>query len=175
MSEPIAASISIGGKLPKRLVAPLCQAIAAAGVAMEWGDAPFRPKTAQDLLGACRQEWGTSVLWLCDDWANWGRFPALEAFLVERARLPFDLRSEGKAEFDPELIVFRPGRKPVSISTLANGKPIVTVDRLTPIVQRLAKLLRSRPFSQAKARRTLKRLHAALPVLSRPLTPSEIG
>ena len=94
MSEPIAATISIGGRLPKRLVGPLCREIAGAGVAIEWGDGLFRPKSAEDLLTACRKEQGASVLWLCDDNANWGRFPALEAFLTERAKLPFDLRSE---------------------------------------------------------------------------------
>jgi hypothetical protein len=63
-------------------------------VAIEWGDGLFRPNSAEDLLSACRNEQGGSLLWLCDDYANWGRFPALEALLTERAGLPFDLWSE---------------------------------------------------------------------------------
>ena len=160
--------------MAKRLVANLCQEIAAAGVAAEWGDGPFRPKSAEDLLSACRQERGTRVLWLCDDHANWGRFPTLEAFLVERARLPFDLRSEGKADYDPELIMFRPGKKPITIATTAKGKPIVTGETLAPIVRQLAAALKPRPISQAKARRALRQLTAVLPATLMPLPPFEI-
>jgi hypothetical protein len=72
MSEPISVCLAIGGRLPKRLVARLCRAIIADGVALDWGDAPFRPQTAQELLESCREEKGASVFWVCDDQASWG-------------------------------------------------------------------------------------------------------
>jgi hypothetical protein len=70
MSEPIPACLSIGGPISRRFVQPLCQAIANAGVSLDWGDARFRPHSGDDLLDACREEDGKVVLLLCDDEAN---------------------------------------------------------------------------------------------------------
>ncbi len=151
MSEPIPACLAIGGRLPARLVAPLCEAIIADGVALEWGEAPFRQRTAQELLETCREEHGVNVLWLCDDQANWGRLPGLEAFLLKRAKLPFDLRAAGKAEFDPDLVAFRPGRKPVRLLTTARGEPVVEAQRLKPIVSALTSAVQTSQASSPRA------------------------
>ena len=128
MSEPLPACISIGGKLPLKLVTPLCAAINADRVSLEWGDAPFRPKTAEELLHACHEEHDDKFLWLCDDQANWGRMPNLEDFLVKKAKLPFDLRSDGNVGLDPDLVFYRPGQKPVRITTTAQGDPVVIAE-----------------------------------------------
>ncbi len=109
MSEPIPACIAIGGKLSGKLVTHLCAAIDADRVSLEWGDAAFRPTTAEELLKACDDEHGDGTLRLCDDHANWGRLPNLEDFLTKVGKLPFDRRSDGKLGFDPDLIFSRPG------------------------------------------------------------------
>ncbi len=179
MSEPIPACLAIGGRLPKRLVARLCRAIIADGVALEWGDAPFRPQTAQELLESCREEKGVRVLWVCDEQANWGRLPALEAFLTERAKLSFDLRSEGKAEFDADVVTFRPGQKPTRIVTTANGEPVIAAHLLVPVIKELAGAIRvgrscsSRAWRE-RGERALARLQALTPPPITPLAPFEI-
>jgi hypothetical protein len=176
MSEPIPASISIGGRLSKRQVPALCKAIVADGVVVEWGDALFRPLIALDLLEVCQEVNGARVLLLCDDRANWGRFPALEEFLLKRAKLPFDLQTEGRAEFDPELVIFRPGQKPLRLTTSANGQPVVAAQVLTPIADALASAIGSRQkrASMARFRRVLKDLRAHLPPALTPLPSFEI-
>ena len=176
MSEPIPACISIGGRLSKKLVPALCKAIVADGVVVEWGDALFRPLIALDLLEVCQEVNGARVLLLCDDQANWCRFPTLEEFLLKRAKLPYDLRTEGKAEFDPELVMFRPGQKPLRITTSANGQPVVAAQVLTPITDALAKAIccDQKPARIAGARRVLKSLRALLPPALTPLPPFEI-
>ena len=176
MSEPIPACISIGGRLSKRLVPTFCKAIVADGVVVEWGDALFRPMIALDLLEVCQEVNGARVLLLCDDRANWGRFPALEEFLLKCAKLPFDLRTEGRAEFDPELVMFRPGQKPLRLTTSANGQPVVAAQVLTPIADALANAIGGgrKLATMARFRRVLKGLRAHLPPVFSPLPPFEI-
>ena len=95
MSEPIPTEISIGGKIRQELVPGLCKAIADEQVSLEWGDAYFRPETAEELLAACQDHDGVRVLWLCDDQANYGRFDVLEGFL-EREKIPFRHKSDAQ-------------------------------------------------------------------------------
>ena len=78
MSDCTPAEISIGGKIPASAVQLLCQAIVAEGVALEWGEASFAPKSADNLQRACTHRDGVVVLWLCDDQARLGQFEGLE-------------------------------------------------------------------------------------------------
>ena len=177
MSEPIPTCISIGGKLPRKLVPQFCESIQADGVALEWGDACFRPKSAEELMDACRDVEGIDVLWLCDDQANWGRLPSLEDLLTKVGKLPFDLRSDGKLGFNLDVISSRPGQRPVQITTNAQGDSVIVAELLAPIVKTLAKAAsaRQKQACQTGARRALKRLQAVLPPAITPLPPFEIG
>ncbi len=177
MSEPIPACISIGGKLTWKLVPQLCESIQADGLSLEWGDALFRPKTADELMESCRDEEGINVLWLCDDQANWGRLPNLEDFLTKVGKLPFDLRSDGKLGFDPDVIFSRPGQQPVQITTNAQGNSVIVAELLAPIVKMLAKAASAKQKQawQTGAQRALKRLQAVLPPAITPLPPFEIA
>jgi hypothetical protein len=174
MSEPIPACISIGGRVPRDFVSTLCQAIRAQGMALEWGDANFLPHSAENLLAARQQHDGVWVLWLCDDSANWGRLAVLEPVLVQRG-IPFNLQADGKAQYDPDLIVFRPGAEPIRILTNAAGKPVVPVEPLAAIQELLA-AARSDP---GRCQAQLDSAHAALadvlPPAFAPLPPFEIG
>lgn len=108
MGERMPAVILIGGRVPGVLVPQLCAVITAAGASIDWGDACFRPSTAQDLLDNRAEHDEALVLQLCDDQASWGEFKDLEAFLVQHG-IAFDRISEGRWEFDPEWVSFRPG------------------------------------------------------------------
>jgi hypothetical protein len=179
VSEPIPACIAIGGKIPTKQVASLCEAIANDGVSLEWGDAGFHPESADDLLNACREEQGVSILWLCDDQANWGRMPALEAFLAD-VGIPFDLRSDGKAEFDPDWRAFRPGQGRKSISTTAEGQPVVTLEHLAPLLTELQAAIHAGKRGNsaeclARAQAALLLLESHLSAVPSSLPPFEIG
>ena len=179
MSESIPACISIGGKVRANLAPQLCKAIAVEGVALEWGDGHFRPKSPHELLEARREIDGTPVLWLCDDQANWGRFAALEAFLVKHG-IAFNCQSDGKGEFSPDLIVFRPGFGPVRIMTSTGGEPVITAKSMEPVKTGLHAAITAGKradlqecLSQLEVAQTA--LHAALPPAIRPLPPFEVG
>lgn len=137
MSEHLSAEIWIGGNIPESLVPELCAVITHEGVALEWGEGSFAPKTVQDLKTSLRQndqsEW---LLWLCDDRASWGQFESLEQFLREHG-LAYSRRSEGRYEYDPELVEYRPGRGEVSLATNVAGDPVVLAKDLTPVAHLL--------------------------------------
>ena len=79
--------------------------------------------------------------------------------------------------FDPDLVVYRPGKRPVRITTNAQGDPVVIASLLAPIAKMLAKATeaQARQTYQASAKRAWKRLQTVLPPLITPLPPFEIG
>src|SRR5205823_75044 len=122
---------------------------------------------------------GVRVLWLCDDQANWGRFSELETILVEHA-IPFDLKADGKAEFNPGLIVFRPGAGPLQIATNTQGEPVVTADSLAPVQMALVAAITAGEHGDlSQCLKHIKIAHAALeaalPPAMPPLPVFEIG
>jgi hypothetical protein len=123
MSERFAAWIQIGGNLPRSKVKQLLKAITEAGVSLEWGDAPFTPHSAEDLLAA-RQD---GYLELCDDEASWGQFPELEQ-ACRKLNLAYIRCSDGSFAYDANRVDWRPGMKePLArrSSTEHNGEPFV--------------------------------------------------
>jgi len=141
MSDRMAAEIWIGGKIPMSLVPALCAAISDEGVSLEWGDAPFRPSTADDFRQALREDdQAARLLWLCDEEAGGGVFEELEAFLREH-EIAYTRQSTGHYEFDPEMVHFRPGRPLDSLATNAAGQPVVPASELTTVADLLATAL----------------------------------
>lgn len=134
MSEPIPAEISIGGEIRVELVPELCKAIAAEYVSLEWGDAHFEPKTAEDLLSACQVKEGVRLLWLCADQANYGELRQLEAFLVG-AGIPFRRRSNATYQFDAEVAEFRMGTDPVRYPSDSSGRPFLSLPTMVLIAE----------------------------------------
>lgn len=142
MADRLAAEIFIGGPVPMRLVPQLCSLIAAEGVALDWGDAPFQPQTAKELVAARRRHQGTPVLALCDDQARSGCFENLEAFLASQA-IPFDRFHEAKYEFDAEWVSYRPGGAPRVVITDADRHPIVRAKVVTQVERRITAIVRA--------------------------------
>jgi hypothetical protein len=141
MSEHMGAEIALGGEIPIALVSELCQAIRAQGVALEWGEPFFEPHTAEDLLGACTEEpGGARVLRLRDDEALWGEFQALECFLREH-EIAYSRQSDGRYEFEPERVEFRPGEPLWLQVTNTSGEPVIAVSCLAEADRALGQAL----------------------------------
>ncbi len=178
MSEYMSAEIWLGGRISKRLVPRLCKAIAEQNVAVDWGDSQFCPTTAVDLLSACTENSeGVRLLHLCDDQSRWGEFETLETFL-RRHRIGYSRRSEGKWEYEPSRIEFRPPGRLLVFTTNHAGEVVVPVSKLLSLSKDLSKLLESpatgSPTRQHQALRAVtRRLRKALPVEIPPLGPFE--
>lgn len=157
MSSRFCASIRIGGRIQRSKVEPLLKAIAEAGVSLEWGDAPFSPPSADDLLEAKSENW----LSLCDEQANYGEFPELEA-ACRKLGLSYSRHGEASFDCDAELADWRPGMKKPLVRT---GSNINSCDSYVPIeaVRKTLTLLESGHPEQAL--RALRKLCPEIPEL----------
>ena len=125
MSSRFCASIRIGGRIEQSNVDPLLKAFREAALSLEWGDAPFLPKDANELMEA-RQD---KHLWLCDEQADYGEFPELEA-ACRKLGLAYCRHSEASFDCDAELADWRPGMtKPL----IRAGSNINSHDSYVPI------------------------------------------
>jgi hypothetical protein len=175
-SERMAAVIWIGGRVKKRLVAPLCRMLCEASVSLEWADAQFKPQNADQFLEALDDYDGVPALRLNDDQATWGEFARLEEFL-RRQRLPYTRRSDDKYDYDAERVEFRPGCGLACTRTDASGNPILGSERVVEALDLLKKSRASLKQGKqpthllARLQRVLER---ALPSDLPPLEPFEI-
>ncbi len=165
MSERLAAEIQIGSKVRRRVAEELCGVIATERVSLEWGDVPFGPTTVDELLAA-RVDNGDGLLTLrlYDDQASWGEFDGLEHFLHEH-KIPFVRYTEGKYDYDPEVVAFHPACGLVQELTDHNRNPIVQTSAIKPIADKLIAILadmQSGDVDAARLQRKLQRLHGKL-------------
>jgi hypothetical protein len=149
MSDRMATEIRIGGTMSLALWEQLQQAILDEDLRIEYGDELFSnvtPVLLQEHLAA-----HDGVLYLAEEEQPWGMFETLEKFCMEK-RIPFDRKSDGEYEFDPQLVQFRPGLPMVCLFTDHSGDP--TVNRKA-VVEALEQL---RAGSPAAAEHTLAEL-----------------
>ena len=106
MSACYCTWIRIGGRLQHAHLDEFLKAVAAAGVGLEWGEPPFEPTSAGELIEVLQED----RLWLCDVEARNGEFPELEK-TCRRLRLAYTRHTEGSCDCDAELIDWRPGSK----------------------------------------------------------------
>ena len=134
MSSRFCASIRIGGKIKRSKVEPLLKEIRAAALSLEWGDAPFTPQNADELLQACGGSW----LSVCDEQANYGEFPELEP-ACRKLGLSYCRHGEASFDCDAELADWRPGMKKALVRA---GSNINSHDSYVPTAELLTSLTR---------------------------------
>ena len=183
MSDRAAARIFIGGKIPETLVEPLCDQIDASSASIEYGDPPLRPKTAQDLLDVREQRNKNdsncpSLLVLYDDEAPYGEFRELEAFLRAH-EIAYTRHSDGKYEYDPCIVEYRPGHDLVELAANKSMGPVVLASEVQKALDKLDEAIKhghrrrtgAAEAAMIKARRMLRGL---LPPELPPLESFEI-
>jgi hypothetical protein len=181
MSESMAAEIMIGGRIRRSVAEVICPVIARQGVALDWGEAEFRPQTADELLAACCDNGdGVELLRLYDDQARWGEFDALEQFLRNH-KIAYLRYSEGKYDFDPQAAAYHPDTGPLEWVTDHNSHAVIKASELRPIANSVARLLAAVRGGKAQPKgveRTLKQISGKLGKVLVPepplLTPFEI-
>jgi hypothetical protein len=181
MSERMSAEIFIGGPVSQELVSGLCEAIDQEGAALEWGEATFRPHSAADLMEARQDELGVLLLRLCNTEASGGWFERLENFLQEQG-IGFSRRSEGKWEYDPERVEYRPVQGYFRCMASQDGEPTICTSGLSDVENSLAEAVElldrghdgATEKAQACVRTALAKLREELRPQVPPLAPFEI-
>jgi hypothetical protein len=175
MADRFAGEITIGGKVPAALLEEFLAELNSTGASIGGYDGPeFGAQTAEQLRKVLDE---SGHLFLVDDQARYGQFEQLEAFLCEHG-IPFDRHSEGKYEFKPENVGFRPGmKKPLVVQSDNDGNELLNVERVRPMAKELAQLATGRTARDkllAAVVKTIRALNKLLPPEIEPLPPLEI-
>ena len=104
MSARYSAWIRIGGSLERSHAEILIKAIRTDYARLDWGEPPFEPSTADELLAARSDE----RLRLCDEEARYGEFDTIESACRELG-LSYRRHAEAWCGEDAILIDWRPG------------------------------------------------------------------
>lgn len=168
MNERLTGEIWIGGAIKPDQAPQLCAAIRSQQLSLEWGDAPFEPHDAEQLLEGLDDLGRISVLHFCNDQANWGQFAELEEFLRQQG-LPYARLTGSSDCYDGALVEFRPGRELVILTTNANGRPVAEME----IVEKAWFLLKEARQSLRQGKNALSQLDQATELLASAL-PSEL-
>jgi soluble cytochrome b562 len=148
-------------------------------VSLEWGDACFRPTSVKELEEACREnDEGSSILWLCDVEAAGGEFGHLESFLAEH-HIPYTQRREGKYEYEPLVVEYRPGMENALFLKADNaGQLVAPVQELRAAEMTLAEAIQQvregSPTSVDSLEAAIDLLRKGLPPLVSSLEPFQI-
>lgn len=104
MADRVSATITIGGTVPRSLLARFIESIQDEGLSVEWDGGDFEEHELPI----------DNALYLVAHEVPWGRFEQLEAFCVEHG-LPFVRWSGGFIDqWDPERVVFTGTGEPQS-------------------------------------------------------------
>lgn len=115
MSARYSAWIRIGGSLDRSQADELIKAIRADYSRLDWGEPPFEPTTAEELIAARSDE----RLWLCDGEARYGEFDALES-ACRKLGLSYRRHTEAWCGEDAVLVDWHPGMAEPLVRSASN-------------------------------------------------------
>jgi hypothetical protein len=174
MADRMSAEIWIGGKLRRDLL----EEFPVSDLCLDWEGSRLPSSSEADLLAARDKE---GLLHFADVEVAWGEYTELEDWL-RKHHLPFRRHSEGKYEYSPELVEYRPDLKgsrnrEVYCCTSPEGKPMVLVAEVSSVVDRMAKLVTDKRPAKERLRaweKLFRKLANALPPELPPLPKFEI-
>jgi hypothetical protein len=115
MSARYSAWILIGGSLDRSRAEQLLSAIRKDYARLDWGEPPFEPSSADELLAArCDEQ-----LRLCDEEARYGEFDAIES-ACRALGLSYRRHTEAWCGEDAVLVDWRPGMAEPLVRTASN-------------------------------------------------------
>lgn len=176
MSDRMSAEIWIGGNLQRELLPDFCATITAEHVELEFDAGNVVIEAAEDLEDSLEPLNGARVLRFCHSLARWGEFSDLETWL-QRHGLPYTRRTSASDCYDGTLLEFRPGSKPLAVTTSANGAPIAsieTVERAWYLLKEVQQLLDAGKNVQPVLNQALEVLGGVLPPELPPLPDFKI-
>ena len=130
MSDRFPAEISIGGRIPRRLLDELAGMIASEGVSIDWQYA--LDKTAVRAAIETAASKGQTVRFT-DDEAVCGQFEDLENWLTSHA-IDFDRHGDARYEYDGENAYGRGRKRPVIVNADQSGKDLVSAEEVRKVL-----------------------------------------
>jgi len=145
MADHFPAEITIGGRIPRRLLAELAEHIAFEGVGLDWQYALDEAAVCEAIEAADAQ--GQTVRFTEDE-ACCGEFEELEHWLFSHG-IDFDRHNAARFEHDGENVYARSGMSLVSMNCDQSGNDLVPAEEIRKILadqstpsQKLARITR---------------------------------
>jgi hypothetical protein len=130
MSDRFPGEITIGGRIPRRLLDTLAGMIASEGVSIDWQYALDKAAVRAAIEAAAAK--GETVRFTNDE-AAYGEFLDLEGWLTSHG-IHFDRHSDARYEYDGENAYHRGGRKVIVMPAGQNGDPQVRCQDILKIL-----------------------------------------
>lgn len=131
MADRFPAEITIGGRIPHRLLDELAGMIASEGVSIDWQYTLDKAAVRAAIEAAAAR--GETVRFT-DDEAVCGLFDDLESWLISHG-IHFDRHSDARYEYDSENVYYRGGREAMTMLARQNGRPLVECGAVLDITQ----------------------------------------
>ena len=136
MADRFPASITIGGRIPRRLLYELAGVIATQGVCADWGDRYLeKAEIARDIRKAAEK--GETVRFV-NDQAVCGEFDDLESWLTDHG-IDFDRHNDARYEYDSQNVYGRGCKSTVVFNSNQNGATLVYVEDIRGVLDDRAK------------------------------------
>ena len=131
MADRFPAAITIGGRIPRRLLYELAGVIADQGLSADWGDRYLeKAEITRDIRKAFEK--GDTVRFV-NDQAAYGEFDDLEPWLTSHG-IDFDRHNDARYEYDAGNVYGRGRKKPVVISANHDGDDLVKVEEIRRVL-----------------------------------------
>jgi len=130
MSDRFPAEISLGGRIPRRLLDELAGMIAAEGVSLDWQYALDRAGVRAAIEEVAGH--GETVRFT-DDQAAYGLFEELESWLT-RHGIDFDRHGDARYEWDGENAYGRGRRRPIIVNADQSGKDLISAEEVREVL-----------------------------------------
>ena len=131
MADRFPASITIGGRIPRRLLYELAGVIATQGACADWGDRYLeKAEITRDIRKAFEK--GDTVRFV-NDQAAYGEFHDLEPWLT-RHGIDFDRHNDARYEYDAENVYGRGRRRPVVAGSNQDGEDVIGAEEIRRIL-----------------------------------------
>ncbi len=122
MADRFPAVITIGGRIPRRLLDELAGVIADQGLCDGWGDRYLdKKKIMEDIVSAADQ---TLPVQYVNDQARYGEFEDLESWLTNHG-IDFDRHNDARYEYDAENVYGRGRKQPAITGSNQNGEDVI--------------------------------------------------
>jgi len=129
MSDRFPAEITIGGRIPRRLLDELAGMIASEGVSIDWQYTLDKAAVQKAIEEAGAK--GETVRFT-DDEACYGQFEDLENWLTSHG-IDFDRHSDARYEYDGENAHGRGRKRPVIMNSDQSGNDLVSAEEVRRI------------------------------------------
>ena len=147
MSEPIYATLTVGGRIERTVFKELLEVADREGCRIGTEEEPIDADEHSTDGGIKEVVEALGSFDFVDSMANWGTFPELEKFCRQH-EIAFDRKSDGQAQYNPEALSFRPKQKDFLQNTDSSGNAVIGVQEVEQLLKKAKRVRKPGGWAQ---------------------------